>query len=298
MTTKMEWKARQRRLEMIGEEADALIARLGLTPPIDPLEVARSERRLLRTGGADLGNRYDGKLEYDPKAHLFLLFYNTKYDRGLPLGIHHPRTRFSISHELGHFFLEHHHDYLRRRQRSHHSVSEFRRRYQVEREADAFAASLLLPTAFARPAVNTSQLSIERIEAIAKDFNTSLVCATFRSVRLSHFPCAVAGIQDGVIAWLYCSKALIDAGIYPCRDNQPPNSTRPWEAFADGLSERFTTEGEVRDWFQTYERHDLERVSVREEFMPVQSLGTLLVLLTIHEDDLDQNDDDDEPEDD
>lgn len=289
MTTKMEWKARQRRLEMVGEQADELIERLKLSPRIDPLDVARSERRQLKFAGADLGSRYDGKLEFDKAANKFLLFFNTKYDRGLPPGSHHPRTRFSISHELGHYFLDQHHDYLRIRQRSHRSVTEFRRKYDFEREADAFAASLLLPTKFVRPVVNRSQLSINRIESIADDFNTSLICTTFRAVRLSDFPCAVAGIQNGIVSWLFPSKAMIANGIYPKREHEVPNSLEPWTAFADGENERSDSEGQVRDWFKTFERDDLERLTVREEFMPVRSMNTLLVLLTLDERELEED---------
>lgn len=296
MTTKMEWKARQRRLEMVGEEADELVGRLNLSPRIDPLDIAYSERRQLRVGGADLGSRYDGKLEFNKAANKFLLFFNTKYDRGLPPGMHHPRTRFSISHELGHYFLTHHHEYLRLKQRSHRSVTEFRRKYEFEREADAFAASLLLPTKFVRPIVNRTQLSMNRIEAIADEFITSLICTTFRAVRLSDFPCAVAGIQNGTVSWLFPSKAMIANGIYPKREHGVPSSLEPWSAFADGINDRSDSEGEVRDWFQTYERDDLERMTVREEFVPVRAMNTLLVLLTLDEREMDDEDEHEEDE--
>src|SRR5262245_54440921 len=99
--TKMDWTEEQHHQEKAARTADELIARLKLKPPIDPLAVARTEQQILRTGGCDLGQRYDGKLEYVRSRDLFLLYYNTKYDAGLPAGEHHPRTLFSISHELG-----------------------------------------------------------------------------------------------------------------------------------------------------------------------------------------------------
>jgi Zn-dependent peptidase ImmA (M78 family) len=105
----MDWREEQHYQEKAGKTADDLIARLRLTPPIDPLEITKSERRFLRSAGCDLGKRYDGKLEFVKTHGLFLLYYNTKYDAGLPEGEHHPRTRFSISHELGHYFIDEHH---------------------------------------------------------------------------------------------------------------------------------------------------------------------------------------------
>ena len=60
--TKMEWTAEKNRLQMAGREADAIVERLGLKAPIDPLAIVRSEKPFLRAGGADFGNRYDGML--------------------------------------------------------------------------------------------------------------------------------------------------------------------------------------------------------------------------------------------
>lgn len=193
----MEWTAEKNRL-LIAGRADAVVDKLGLTAPIDPLAIIRSEMPLLRAGGRDFGKRFDGKLEYNRKKNCFLLFFNTKYD-STP-GNHHPRTRFSIAHELGHYFLDKHHTYLMRSQKSHPSKGEFHSDNLVEKEADSFAASILLPTRLARPIINKHELSVDRIIQIADHFNASFVSTTFRCVALSDFPCAVAGIRGGEVA--------------------------------------------------------------------------------------------------
>ncbi len=86
-------------------------------------------------------------MEYHRSRNRFLLLYNTKYDAYLLPGQHHPRTRFSIAHELGHYFLEPHRAYLRRTGKSHPSKGEFLSDRTIEMEADAFAAGLLMPSA-------------------------------------------------------------------------------------------------------------------------------------------------------
>ena len=96
MTKKMTptiWRAEQAAQFRAGQQADALIRRLGLSYSIDPLQVARDELPRLRVGGRNFANRFDGKLKYLSKDHCFALMYNTKYDVGLPDGTHHPRTR-------------------------------------------------------------------------------------------------------------------------------------------------------------------------------------------------------------
>lgn len=49
-----------------------------------------------------------------------------------------------------------------------------------------------------------------------------------------------------------------------------------------------------KEWFRTYDRDDLERVHVTEHYLPVQSMETLVVLLSVPEDELASDSDDDD----
>jgi IrrE N-terminal-like domain len=285
------------RVQTDGKGADAIVERLGLKAPIDPLAIVRSEKPFLRAGGADFGDRYDGMLEYHESKNRFLLFYNTKYDAETPPGRMHSRTRFTIGHELGHYFINHHRAYLMRRNSPHVSRGEFLTDVVIEKEADSFAASVIMPTRLARPMVNQAELSMDRIDTIAKHFQASLVSATFRCVSLSDFPCAVAVIRDGEVAWIFPSEPIIKAGIYPNKGLLPENAGEPWTDFHSGLRDVSENEGLVRDWFNTYEKHELRKIPVTEEYIPVTRMGTLLVLLTLDESDL-FPDEEDECEDD
>lgn len=284
--TKMDWATERNRLSAAGREADSVVEHLGLTAPIDPFTIIRSENPLLRAGGGDFGNRYDGMLEYNKRKNRFLLFYNTKYDAGYSPGTHHPRTRFTIGHELGHYFLDRHRAYLMRRESAHLSKGEFLSDIVVEKEADSFAASILMPTKLARPIINSAELSVGRLSGIADRFNVSLVSAAFRSVSLSDFPCGVAGIRGGRVAWIFASDPLIKAGIYPNKGFLPANAEEPWAEFQTGYAENSVDEGRVRDWFNVYDKDDLNKVHVTEEYIPVTNMGTLLVLLTMDEADV------------
>ena len=55
---KMEWMEGQHRLHRAASEADAIVERLRLTAPIDPLEIVRSEKPFIRAGGSNLGDLY------------------------------------------------------------------------------------------------------------------------------------------------------------------------------------------------------------------------------------------------
>ena len=281
-----QWKIEQSATSKAGLLADTLIRRLNVSYPIDPLRIAKDEHPRLRAGGRDFGDRFDGKLRYDRKKRCFALMYNSKYDLGFPSGTHHPRTRFSISHELGHYYLEHHHAYLSHEGKSHASINEFRSTNIIEREADSFAASLLLPTHLLKPIVNSGELSVSRLKGIADDFHTSLVSTAIRCVQLSHFPCALVGIRQGAKEWTFPSPALIDAGIYPHRSSLPKDAKQIWAEFQAGAFESSQREGRICEWFNTYDKSSLDRVFVTEEYIPVGSMCTLLVLVTLDENDV------------
>jgi len=285
--TKTTWNlidSRLRHAERIGEEYAAIAHTAGL--PIDPFSIARSEHPLLNLISDDFRDAFDGQLEYHRKKNRFLLFLNTKYDANLGPDEHHPRTRFSLAHELAHYFLEPHRAYLMGNGNSHSSESEFKSYSVIEREADAFAAGLLMPSRLFSPKVNKQEPSFELIREVAVDFETSILSTAIRTVQLSHFPCGLACIRQSSLAWMFCSTPLIEAGCYPAeRDNMPPaTATATWKNLeGDGLS---THEGRVGEWFRTYDTEDRESTFVTEQYFPIPVMNSLLALLTLNEDDL------------
>ena len=177
------------RLQKAGEQAEEFLQALDIDElPVDPFQVAASERRLKLITG-DFRKRFDGQLEYHPEKRRFLVFLNTKYDRLAADGKHHPRTRFSLAHELGHLYLEHHSAYLMSGGKPHGSKSEFGRAAIIEREADAFAAALLMPSGPFRSQLNESEPTLDAAGELGDTFETSQISTIFRAVQLSDFPC-------------------------------------------------------------------------------------------------------------
>ena len=50
--------------------------------------------------------------------------------------------------------------------------------------------------------------------------------------------------------------------------------------------------GFAKEWFRTYDKGHLDHLSVTEEYLPVPSMQTLVILLSIPEDELYDDDDD------
>lgn len=295
MNPKKTWIQRQEKKtneQLAAAHACELLESNGmLSIPVDPFQLAAVERRRLRLIGADLKNRCDGQLEYHRDQDLFVLFYNNRYDLGRPDGTHHARTRFSVAHELAHFYLEHHRAHLMCGGQSHPSTGEFSSNELFEREADSFAASLLMPSALLRPIVNQGELCLDRIEAIASRFQTSLLSTAIRSVQHSDFPCEVVGIRGGQIAWRFRPNGsrdpLKEGGCYtlPIGTIRSKNAALQWQCFLTGASERSCLAGKPTDWFRLYGPAQRE-FTVWEHYLPISIMNTLVVLLTVTESEL------------
>ncbi|PCJ63665.1 MAG: hypothetical protein COA73_05155 [Candidatus Hydrogenedentota bacterium] len=292
MKTKLEYQMMRKKEKEATEHASEILEANGMmSAPIDPFEVAAAESRGLKLVGADLKEHCDGQLEYDKELDLFILFYNTKYDVGLPEGRHHPRTRFSIAHELGHFFLENHRAYLMQSGSTHSSQGEFASKDLMEREADAFAAGLLMPLQLFREAVNQDELSIEYIRTVADIFETSFVSTAIRSVQNSDFPCELVGIRDGEIAWRFRPSGnrdpLKEGGLYRSSNGKfsSKNLKKKWQEFEDKIYTEECLQGTPQDWFKLYGPVSKE-IDVWEHYLSVPSMNTLLVLLTVSEEEL------------
>jgi hypothetical protein len=103
--------------------------------PVDPFVIAREEEIELVPG--EYGPKFDARIEYIAPIRCFAIYYKTAgVDRT------EGRMRFSLGHELAHFYL--HRDSLIRGQ-AHNSIADFRSGNLVEQEADEFAARLLMP---------------------------------------------------------------------------------------------------------------------------------------------------------
>ena len=283
------WKKLNQRQKLAAQCAEGVLSASNIRAlPVDPFKIAESEDRWLSVDGNDFGTAFDARIEYHSHRNRFIIFYNTSYDRGCPPGAHAARTRFSLAHELAHFHIEEHRNFLRQGGTFDPSIEEFISDTVIEREADVFAANLLMPTSHIRKEISNGELSCARVKEIAAKFGTSLTSTAIRSIEVSDAPCAIAGIRDGAIAWQFLSQSLIERGCYPAARRSPGsgNAQAQWEAFISGSEVAEYTEAPLSGWFRTYRDARLPAVFAGEHYLPIRPSNTLLVLLTIDEEDL------------
>lgn len=112
------------------------------------------------------------------------------------------RKRFSIAHELGHFILKHGHPF--RIVCSDRDMTEWYRPGQ-EREANAFAAELILPRSLVESTCDVAEVNMEPVRRISEEFRASLTASAIRFVRFCPERCAVVFSRDGRVEWSFKS---------------------------------------------------------------------------------------------
>lgn len=119
--------------------------------------------------------------------------------------------RFTVAHELGHYFLPGHVDALfGKGQQCHYSESGFTSDDKYEREADSFAAGLLMPKLLFKAACGKSGQGLDAIETLAGLCVTSLTATAIRFAKLCDEPVAVVCSMGNRVQFAFMSKPLQD----------------------------------------------------------------------------------------
>lgn len=253
--------------------------------PVDPFKVIASESSQILAEGDDFRDCFDGRLSYHDGR--FLLLYNTKYNQWSRTGEHHPKVRFTIAHELGHYYLDHHREFLVRRREAIESFTEFESNKEVERQADAFAAGLLMPKYLVAPHVNCDpDATMESIKRAADDFDVSLTSMMVRWTQLSHFPCATLCIRNGQIQWGFRSEAFRECGLWRCKRGVAITSTDAGRFLAADSSFSVFREGTGTGRAQHWLEGDCDPVDVQEHYLVIPYSRCVMVFVTADEGDL------------
>ncbi len=251
--------------------------------PVDPKEIARSlDIEVQAKPGTEPG--VSGMLLRHGEA--FGILYATHIDsEGF--------QNFSIAHELGHYLLEGHPEALfPKGDGMHKSQAGFLSADQYEREADYFAAGLLMPSGPFRQALIKEDEGLPAIESLAAKCRTSLTATAIRWAKLTSVPAAVVMTTDNRIDWVFMSKALQEVdGLTWLRKGDPVPSGVPTDTFIRSpdnirLGRKMADEVQLRDWFG-----GRAGVKADEDIIGLGSYGKTLTVLTVDLPDEDEDGD-------
>ena len=268
--------------------AEALLRDEGITTlPVDPFALAASR-----------GITVEGKPEAHDGVSGMLLRHGNSF--GIIYATHIPSEgfqRFSVSHELGHYFLEGHIDQLLQTG-VHVSRAGFVTADPYELEADHFAAGLLMPETPFRKEMEDHEPGLAAVDALAARCITSRTATAIRYAELTSVAVAVIVSTGGVIDYCFMSDAMktlpellwlrkstkLPAGTATARLAYDPGQVRAGATVVD--------ETDVRDWLG-----GTTKTAVSEESVGLGGYGKVLTVLSsgaIGREEDDQEDDEDD----
>lgn len=163
--------------------------------------------------------------------------------------------RFTIGHELGHYFLPGHPEEIKKSGPLHASKAGFSAGDRpIEIEADHFAAGLLLPGKLVRSALEDEQIGLVGIEQLALISECSLTASAIRAAECSPYPMAVVVSQADRICYGFLSEGFKQLGprAYPRKGDLLPHTvTRQFNADPSNVTagKRASNETTLADWF-------------------------------------------------
>lgn len=272
------------RNELPGLEAARLIQELKIDSlPIDPIDIA-----------ARMGILVQPKSVADGVSGMLVRFRN---EFGIAYATHIDNEgfkRFCVGHELGHYCLPGHIDAVLAHGEFHESRAGFVSDDPYEREADHFAAGLLMPNPLFSRELRRVGDGLQAVQALADLCIVSLTAAALRYIENTSVPAAMVVSTGALIDYCFMSKSLQDfeALTWPRKGQMLPAGTATDSFNADPsnvrLARRADAETELRDWFGGQ-----RNILATEEVVGLGQYGKTLTILSseIFADDEDEDSD-------
>jgi len=183
---------------------------------------------------------------------------------------HRGRERYSVGHELGHWEMHRGKSF---RCRGDDPDRNFESDKALEKEADSYAAGLLMPSFLFSPAVEAiGEPSFIELEELAGAFGTSVLATSMRLADLDRLPIVLACYSNGRLRWRKAARHIPNRWFLRM---QLDDDSFAYSLFQDGQAHPRLGKQPAETWF---ENMDAERYQVRECCRPVR-VGEVLVLL-------------------
>ncbi len=227
---------------------------LQFADPVTPLhEIVKQEKISLFYDNYQSGT-FDGITVYDNDCFYMHLNMANGNREGSTRG------RFTLAHELGHYFLDAHRaGLIAGILQPHPSMVNVGQFNLIEREADYFASCLLMPESRFRGDVFKQKFSFVIIDALAKKYQVSKTACAFRFAEIGNHPIMIVYAENGTIKWKMESddfpyKYLLNGKVVPA-------NTVMGEYFQKkNMQDTYQTEQVwAMDWFNYVHDRDVQR---------------------------------------
>ncbi len=214
-----------------------------------------------------------------PKAHTFHIHLNLRKVNGDPTA---PRARFSIAHELGHYFIDEHRKRLLE-EPPHPSLCGLfdANECREEDEADHFAANLIMPPSRFKKAAQGQGSPLQTILNLSQKFDASLTATALQYLNhVSDRSMVIRWTPDGNLAWAIPGSGYRTEGyrtvLFKNREKLPKDS-----ATANVISRKQETDQGVLTMatvFQNVALSGERNTVVKDEALALGDYGFLTIL--------------------
>lgn len=222
------------------------------------------------------GDTFDGMLECEQRR--FHIYFNQDRLERPDSG----RSRFTLAHELGHFYVDEHRNGLLGGVSPHGSVCDFNPSTLIELEADTFASNLLLPPGRFRDTAVPREKPMAEILRLADEFRTSRTCTALRYLDDDIAPCTIIK-WDEDFSWKRFSPETFRARYrktIEARSLLPVDSAtaRALSGESPPASGFFETGSAASIWFPFIKPGDPMDLILIEQAVPLGRFGVLTLL--------------------
>ena len=228
------------------QHGERIAAEKGYTSfPIDPFAIADSEGIMIVPKPADKKG-VSGGIIFDEDVPS--IFYATNIDNE---GF----QRFTVAHELGHYYLDGHPEEILKSSKMHISHAGFRQGdSSIELEADHFASGLLMPTHLVKKELLRRVIGLAGIESLAEVSKCSLTAAAIRAAECSPHPMAILVSKGAAVDYCFMSegfKRLGKLAFFRKGVALPDSATQRFNQNQDNVlyGKRETVETSLAEWF-------------------------------------------------
>ncbi|HEX8443505.1 MAG TPA: ImmA/IrrE family metallo-endopeptidase [Allosphingosinicella sp.] len=192
--------------------------------------------------------------------------------------------RFTVAHELGHYFLEGHPEEIQKTAPLHVSRAGFTQgSSSIELEADHFASGLLLPTRLVQQSLKRGRVGLAGIEDLATASECSLTASAIRAAECSPYPMAVVVSRQDRVCYGFLSDGFkqLSPRAFPRKgDLLPETATREFNSDASNVEHgrRATSETNLAEWFG-----GAPGIKLDEEIIGLGSYGYTLTVFSSEE---------------
>ncbi|QEW23559.1 hypothetical protein LA6_005796 (plasmid) [Marinibacterium anthonyi] len=167
--------------------------------PVDPFAIAESEDIIVEPKDPGQVGVSGGIIFHDESVGIF---YATNIkSEGF--------RRFTVAHELGHYFLDGHPEEILKTAPIHISRAGFSQgTSSIELEADHFASGLLMPSRLVGKVIGGSRVGLDGIVALSHLAECSLTASAIRAAECCDYPMAVVVSTGDKLAYAFLSESF------------------------------------------------------------------------------------------